>query len=287
MDGDSTIVWVKYFVHSPSVLCLLPVVHYSTMVYKALSEQVKRQKATTRKNAQMRQAIDVYRQQEFKPKDERKSYRQVADEFDVSKSTLQRLVMGGVSMSAFNAGKQRLTPAEERVLVDFALESADRGFPLTHANLYKAADDILTSRLGDEHVSLGHNWVDVFLNRHREELQTHWSKPLDTQRGRALNPTNVKLWFDLVKENIVDKDILPHNIYGMDESGFPPSDQGTQRVIGRRGTKTQHKQGGADRENVTAIVTICADGTVLQPAIIFKGQNFMKKWGNNNVAHAS
>jgi hypothetical protein len=212
----------------------------------------------------------------------------VADEFDVSKSTLQRLVMGGgVSMSAFNAGKQRLTPAEERVLVDFALESADRGFPLTHANLYKAADDILTSRLGDEHVSLGHNWVDVFLNRHREELQTHWSKPLDTQRGRALNPTNVKLWFDLVKENIVDKDILPHNIYGMDESGFSPSDQGRQRVIGRCGTKTQHKQGGADRENVTAIVTICTDGTVLQPAIIFKGQNFMKKWGNNNLVHAS
>jgi hypothetical protein len=188
-------------------------------------------------------------------------------------------------MSAFNAGKQRLAPAEEHVLVDFALESADQGFPLTHANLYKVADDILTSRLEDEHVSLGHNWIDIFLNRHHEELQTHWSKPLDTQRGRALNPTNVKLWFDLVKENIVDKDILPHNIYGMDESRFPPSDQGTQR--GCRGTKTQHKHGGADRENVTAIVTICTDGTVLQPAIIFKGKNFMKKWSNNNVVHAS
>ena len=90
-----------------------------------------------------------------------------------------------------------------------------------------------------------------------------------------------------MKENIVDKDVLPHNIYGMDESGFPPSDQGTQHVIGHHGTKTQHKQGGADHKNVTAIVTICADGTVLQPTIIFKGQNFMKKWGNNNVAYAS
>ena len=190
-------------------------------------------------------------------------------------------------MSAFDAGKQRLTPAEESVFVDFALESADQGFPLTHANLYKAADDILTSHLGDEHVSLGHNWVNVFLNRHHEELQTHCSKPLDTQHGGALNPTNAKLWFDLVRENIVDKDILPHNIYGMDESRFPPSDQETQCVIGHCGTKTQHRQGGADCENVTVIVTICADGTVLQPAIIFKGKNFMKKWRNNNVAHAS
>src|ERR1700683_3935915 len=80
----------SFYLH-PSVLCLLPVVHHSTMVYKALSEQVKQQKATTHKNAQMRQAINVYRQQEFKPKDERKSYCQVADEFDVSKSTLQHL----------------------------------------------------------------------------------------------------------------------------------------------------------------------------------------------------
>jgi hypothetical protein len=101
-----------------------------------------------------------------------------------------------------------------------------------------------------------------------------------------LNPTNVGLWFDLIKDNIVDKNVLPHNVYGMDESGFPPSDQGTQRVIGRRGTKTQHKQGSAERENVTAIVTICADGTTLQPTIVFKGKNFMKKWGTNNVAHA-
>ena len=71
----------------------------------------------------------------------------------------------------------------------------------------------------------------------------------------------------------------------MDESGFPPSDQGTQRVIGQRGTKTQHKKGSAERENVTAIITICADGTVLKPTIIFKGQNFMRKWGDDNVTN--
>ena len=61
----------------------------------------------------------------------------------------------------------------------------------------------------------------------------------------------------------------------------------TQRVIGRRGTKTQHAQGSADRENVTSIITICANGTVLKPSIIFKGQNVMKKWGDNNVSNAS
>ena len=51
--------------------------------------------------------------------------------------------------------------------------------------------------------------------------------------------------------------------------------------------KVQHKQGGADRKNVTAIVTIYVDGTTRHPTIIFKGQQFIKKWAQDNVAEAS
>ena len=117
------------------------------MVYHALSEQVKRQKATARHNSRMRAAIDEYWEQELNPNAaDWLSYRAVADKHDVSKNTLQRLVNGGISMSAFNASKQRLIPTEERIIVDFCLESADRGFPLTVTNVYKCADNILTAR---------------------------------------------------------------------------------------------------------------------------------------------
>ncbi|KAF8221739.1 DDE-domain-containing protein, partial [Tricholoma matsutake] len=69
-------------------------------------------------------------------------------------------------------------------------------------------------------------------------------------------------------------------IYGMDESGFPPSHQGMEQVIGRRGLKIQHKAGSVNHKNVTALVTICADRMTLKPTIIFKGRNFMKSWEN-------
>ena len=85
-----------------------------------------------------------------------------------------------------------------------------------------------------------------------------------------------------MKTAIVDKGIKPHNIYGMDESGFPPSNPGTEQVVGRHGTKTQHKSGGANCENVTALVTICADGTHLFLMVIFKGKNIMNAWGEVN-----
>jgi len=91
----------------------------------------------------------------------------------------------------------------------------------------------------------------------------------------------------VVKEHYIAKGIKIENTYGMDESGFPPEASQTHRVIGGRGTKTQHKQGNANRENVTALVTICADGTTLRPTIIFKGKNFMKNWADNNVSGAS
>jgi len=102
-----------------------------------------------------------------------------------------------------------------------------------------------------------------------------------------MNPEAKRRWFELLEEFVVKAGIRPEDLYRMDETGCPPSDQGTERVVGGRGTKTQHKQGGADRENVTAVVTICADGTVLRPTINFKGQNFMSKWTKDNVSEAS
>ncbi|KAJ7216947.1 hypothetical protein C8J57DRAFT_1039175, partial [Mycena rebaudengoi] len=64
-------------------------------------------------------------------------------------------------------------------------------------------------------------------------------------------------------------------IYGMDESGFPTGYTGNERVLGARGTKTQHKQGGASRQNITALVTIRGDGAMnVPPMIIYPGVNF-------------
>ena len=85
---------------------------------------------------------------------------------------------------------------------------------------------------------------------------------------------------------MVKPGIKPENLYGMDETGCPSSNQGTEHVVGRHGVKTQNLQGEAASENVTALITICADSTVLCPTTIFKAKNFRSKWGNDNVSEA-
>lgn len=256
------------------------------MAGRALSEQAKAIAKRRAVNEKYQHAIDEYLREQAKTDGTKKSgLRPIADKHGVCYRTLGNLVNGGTSISAFNASKQKLSAAEERVLVDFILISADRGIPLSYANVRTHADGIIEAQGGTEKV--GNNWLERFLTRHRDEIQSHWSRPLATERAKSLNPEAVKAWFDLVEESVVKKGIKRENIYGMDESGFPPSNQGRQRVLGRRGTKTQHKQGNANRENVTAIVTICGDGSTLKPTIIFKGKNFMSKWGQNNVSDAS
>ena len=165
-------------------------------------------------------------------------------------------------------------------------ESAAHGFPQTCQNIKQMANLIQRSHLGPECKVVGHGWVGHFLDRHRDMIHTIWSKPLDTQRAGAMNPEAKKKWFELLEEFVVKLGIAPGNLYAMDETGCPPSDQGTERVVSGQGTKTQHQQGGADQENVTALVMICADGSVLKATIIFKGQNFMWKWGDDNVSGA-
>lgn len=255
------------------------------MVGRTLSDYAKSIAQRRTINKQYQLALDAYKREQAKTDGSKKrGLRPIAAEYNVCYRTLGNLINGGQSMSAFNASKQKLSYAEERVLVDFILHSADRGIPLTHDNVRAHANGILEAR-GESPV--GKNWVDRFITRYREEVQAHWSRPLATERAKSLNPEAVKAWFDLVEELVVKKGIKRENIYGMDESGFPPSNQGRQRVLGRRGTKTQHKQGNANRENVTVIVTICGDGTSLKPTIIFKGKNFMSKWAENNVSDAS
>lgn len=256
---------------------------------RALPEPVKKARKRRTLNGCMQKAVDEYQHDLLRPKKIRLGSRRIAQAHNVSPSTFLRLAKGGQSMSAFNASKQKLPPSVERVLVDHVVQTSRRGLPLNHQQIHDEAL-VLYSRLNPDLTSpmLGENWLDHFLLRHHQELQSHWTSALDLQRAASLNPKVVDDWFgNVLKVNVVDKDIPSDCLFGMDESGFPQANVAKQRVVGARGIKRQHKAGSADRENVTAVVTICADGTSLQPMIIFKGQNFQRCWADNNIAEAS
>ena len=248
------------------------------MAKKALSEHVKSQKQSKLREKRILEAVEAYRAEQANAKEHgiERCYKTITNRYNNMRSTTE-----------VHEDQQKLTAVEEAFLVDFLVQSADCGFSQSQHNIAQYANLIHNNRLGKDCVQIADTLVGQFLERHRDRLQMHWSKPLDMQRAQSMNPEAKKKWFELLEEFVVKAGIRPEDLYGMDETRCPPSDQGTERVCGGRGTKTQHKQGGADCENVTVIVTICANGTTLHPTIIFKGQNFMMKWADNNVANAS
>lgn len=259
------------------------------MGYRAQSLTLKKRLEEAQRALIMEQAVRAYRNEQDKPPELRIGLRSIANQYPgISYSTLRRRAMGKQSIKEFNSTtKQKLTAAEEEVMVQLIETSSDWSNPLTYDAIAKYANAIIERREGPDFEPVGVNYVYRFLERHRDRLQTYWSKPLDTQRAQSLNPENVRHWFDLVKREVIDKGIRPENIYGMDESGFPPSNQGTSRVIGRKGNKTQHKQGSGNRENATALITICADGTCIRPLIVFKSEYLHTQWFDNNVSNAA
>jgi hypothetical protein len=200
-------------------------------------------------------------------------------------TTLNRYVHGGVGIRESNK-KQKVSPVKEWSLVQFLLESAEHGFPLKYSQIAEAANTVLLAEFRTDCEAAGNKWVFKFLDQHHNVLSTVWSKSLDSQRACSLNLEAFKSWVELVEKWIVGNGVSPDRIYGMDESGFPMGYTGKERVVGVRRTKTQHKQGGASRQNITAMVTIRSDGKmVMPPMVIFPGMNFQMAWVNGNTVN--
>ncbi|KDQ23015.1 hypothetical protein PLEOSDRAFT_1017130, partial [Pleurotus ostreatus PC15] len=71
------------------------------------------------------------------------------------------------------------------VVIQYTVEMANRGFPLTHERLKECVDDICRARLGDEFpvMGVGKNWSGRFIGKYSDRLTTYWSHHLEDKRG--------------------------------------------------------------------------------------------------------
>ena len=98
---------------------------------KALTERQKANALRAKKNHQYNLAIEEYKRgQGLPPGQPKPGLQSVANKYPlITKGTLRNLVNGGQSIGAFNATKRKLSPSEERTMVNQILGSADRGLP--------------------------------------------------------------------------------------------------------------------------------------------------------------
>lgn len=250
----------------------------------------------------MSRAVEAYRCELQKPTGApRKSMRTICRDFQdlyfnesgtvikLSHTTMARLLVGGRTLQQANATKSHLTNGETEIILNFITECGNRGFPLSHRRLKEHVEKVLRARLEDSFrvEGLGHNWTHRFVQKHSARIKTSWATSLEEKRGQGANPHANEAWWKLLGETLKEYNIKPENIYGVDEVGIQAQGGERERVIGARKKAPQYQQRGGTRENITVLVTICADGTSQAPAVIFKGSAFQVKWKQNNPLNAS
>ncbi|KAF9522927.1 hypothetical protein CPB83DRAFT_776285 [Crepidotus variabilis] len=83
---------------------------------------------------------------------------------------LNHYVDGGKTGVEAKAHRAWLTDAEEKIVVDFAIEMAWRGFPLSHGRLKDHVDLMAAARLGRAfpEEGIGRCWTTRFITRHSD-----------------------------------------------------------------------------------------------------------------------
>ena len=90
----------------------------------------------------------------------------------------------------------------------------------------------------------------------------------------------------MLTEVIEEYGILPENLYNMDEKGLQLGIGARATAMIDRDQKTAYSVEDGNRELVTVIETICADGSILHPSVIFQGVRRNSEWGRNNPCNA-
>ncbi|KAI8654689.1 DDE-1 domain-containing protein [Fusarium keratoplasticum] len=125
---------------------------------------------------------------------------------------------------------------------------------------------------------VGKRWASNFVKRHLD-LKTRFFRKYDYQRAKCEDPAIIRNWFTVVANAIAKYGIRLEDIYNFDETGFMMGIIQSGMVVtgtDRRG-KPKSVQPG-NREWITVIQAINAEGWAIPPFIIGAGQYHLANW---------
>lgn len=206
------------------------------------------------------------------------SLREAALHFKVHKNRLTARFNGRQSKKEAHKHEKALNFAEEKALVDWVREMGRRGIPF-HASAVAQHASVISGR------TIGESWVHRFKTRH-PELKMKWSTGLEKCRAQSLNEAAVSGFYDLLDELVTQYNVPAENIYNMDEKGIQLGMGKRVRAMVDRDQKCVYQVEDGDRELVTVIECLAADGKAIRPSVVFKAVRRDLEWARNNPCNA-
>lgn len=206
------------------------------------------------------------------------SFREAAKAFNVDRTTLARRFNGGKNRTEAHVAQKALSEGAEIALVEWICEQGRRGIPLHASAVAQHASAISGTKVGE-------NWVNRFRTRH-PELKAKWTTGLEKCRAQSLNPAAVSGFYDVLHELVGEYSIPEENIYNMDEKGIQLGIGKKVRALVDRDQKVVHQVEDGNRELVTVIKCVSADGTSIPPSVVYQGARRDLEWGRDNPCGA-
>ena len=199
---------------------------------------------------------------------DRPNYTKVAKQFSVDRTTLSRRYRNVTkSYSDARDNKRFLSDAQSKALIKYINDLTERGLPPTNAMVRNFGGQIAGRNPGE-------HWVTRWLSHHQKELKTGYLALIDKSRKKADSALYYSLYFELLGRKIQEYEIQTGNSYNMDEKGFLIGFlQKAKRIFTKKAFEAgriKHMVQDGNREWITIIATICADGSSLSPALIYQ-----------------
>jgi hypothetical protein len=203
------------------------------------------------------------------------SIRAAAKAYNVSRATVGRRIQGRPTRHDAHEYRQRLSRVQEEVLVEWILDLDSLGYPPSHARTREMACRILC--LNGDTDKLGSHWLDSFIRRN-SRVATCIGRPIEALRIQCTDPATINAFFEHFEHVKSTHNVQTRNIYNMDETGIGLGICTNTRVLAEAGKSRTYVQSPQNREWVSIVETVSADGRSLQPLIIFKGKDLQSTW---------
>jgi transposase-like protein len=143
-----------------------------------------------------------------------RSISEAARKHGVGRSALsRRFNHKATSKAQHHYSTRLLNNAQEKELLKYIRRLCERCLPPTPKMLASIAQELCGKKPSK-------NWVARFVARHRAQLDARYLNTLDLARHKADSRASYEHYFDVLSARIKEYDILPENMYNMDEKGF-------------------------------------------------------------------
>jgi hypothetical protein len=120
----------------------------------------------------------------------------------------------------------------------------------------------------------GKNWSTSFKARHKDILYSRYLKAINLARHKADSRASYEQYFTILRQKMNQYNTQSHNCYNMDEKGFLIGHLRKVRRIFPKAMMQQQKLLGTSQDGskewITVMTTMCANGSSLPPAPIYK-----------------